>query len=114
MIIGREVEAAAGRIDLLGITGDGGLRLIELKRDRTPREVIAQVLDYASWVSKLTTPEVHRIAEDYGAQRKLSRFAERSFDAFDRPPTRSTELQPRHGRGCRLPRSLVPPASSST
>jgi len=25
--------------------------LIELKRDRTPREIVAQALDYASWVS---------------------------------------------------------------
>lgn len=85
LIIGREVEAVAGRIDLLAITSSGGLRVIELKRDRTPREVVAQVLDYASWVSRLTTPDVHRIAASYASQRKLPRFAERFHDAFDRP-----------------------------
>ena len=85
MIIGREVEAAAGRIDLLGIAGDGGLRLIELKRDRTPREIVAQVLDYASWVAKLTTRDVYEIAEKYGAARNLPRFAERFRETFDRP-----------------------------
>jgi hypothetical protein len=37
--------------------------LIELKRDRTPREVVAQAIDYASWVEKL---ETERIAEIYG------------------------------------------------
>jgi hypothetical protein len=34
------------------------LHVLELKRDRTPREVVAQVLDYASWVSALTHDEV--------------------------------------------------------
>jgi hypothetical protein len=27
--------------------------LIELERDRTPREVVAQALDHASWVEQL-------------------------------------------------------------
>jgi hypothetical protein len=36
-----------------------------LKRYRTPREVIAQVLDYASWISTLSTREIHDIALRY-------------------------------------------------
>ena len=51
-----------GRIDLLGIDRDGDLTLIEMKRDRTPREIIAQTLDYGSWVKSLTTPRLHHIA----------------------------------------------------
>jgi hypothetical protein len=39
-----------GRIDLLAIAPDGALVLIELNRNRTPREVVAQSLDYAGWV----------------------------------------------------------------
>ena len=63
LIIGREVVAPdRGRIDLLGIDEEGNLSILELKRDRTPREVIAQVLDYASWVVTLSTREVHEIA----------------------------------------------------
>ncbi len=54
-----------GRIDLLGIDQDGDLTLIEAKRDRTPRDVIAQVLDYGSWVRGLSTPKVHSIAHAY-------------------------------------------------
>ena len=66
LIIGREVVAPdRGRIDLLGIDEDGNLAIVELKRDRTPREVIAQVLDYASWISTLSTREIHDIALRY-------------------------------------------------
>lgn len=32
--------------------------MIELKKDRTPREVVAQALDYGSWVGKLSADEV--------------------------------------------------------
>ena len=49
MLIGRqEITSHGGRIDLLAIAPDGSLVLIELKRDRTPREIVAQALDYAS------------------------------------------------------------------
>jgi hypothetical protein len=66
MIIGREVATDyGGRIDLLGIDDEGNLVILELKRDRTPRDIIAQVLDYASWVAKLTTRECHQIATSY-------------------------------------------------
>jgi RecB family endonuclease NucS len=49
MLIGRQQDTGfGGRIDLLAIAPDGALVLIEIKRDRTPREVVAQALDYAS------------------------------------------------------------------
>jgi hypothetical protein len=51
-----------GRVDLLGIDEDGNLAILELKRDRTPREVIAQILDYASWIDTIKTGEVKEIA----------------------------------------------------
>jgi RecB family endonuclease NucS len=50
MLIGRQVVTSqGGRIDLLAIAPDGSLVLIEVKSDRTPREIVAQALDYASW-----------------------------------------------------------------
>src|SRR6266540_1445775 len=62
MLIGRQEDTGlGGRLDLLAIAPDGSLVLIELKRDRTPREVVAQALDYASWVAKLRPEEIASI-----------------------------------------------------
>src|SRR5262245_8169719 len=59
MVIGRQVTTAFGkRIDLLAIDGEGNLVVVELKRDRTPREIVAQVLDYGSWVVDLGYADV--------------------------------------------------------
>lgn len=81
LIIGRQVQTAQGaRVDLLAMDGEGRLIIIELKKDRTPREVVAQVLDYASWVSTLTTLEIHDLAERYLQKRLVAAFRER-FDA---------------------------------
>jgi hypothetical protein len=68
-----------GRIDLLGIDRAGDLTLIEMKRDKTPRDVIAQTLDYGSWVKGLTTPRIHSIANAY-LRRPLSEAFHQSFD----------------------------------
>ena len=66
MLIGREVPTAfGGRIDILAIDADGNLTIIELKRDQTPREVVAQLLDYASWVRHLSSVAVAEIFIDY-------------------------------------------------
>jgi hypothetical protein len=65
MLIGRQADTSfGGRIDLLAIAPDASLVLIELKRDRTPREVVAQALDYASWVGEKLHAE--EIAAIYG------------------------------------------------
>jgi RecB family endonuclease NucS len=70
LIIGRQVVTDfQGRIDLLGIDADGDLVIVELKRDRTPREIIAQVLDYGSWTSALSTRQVHEIGVNYLGRR---------------------------------------------
>ncbi len=64
MLIGRqEITSFGGRIDLLAIAPDASLILIELKRDRTPREIVAQALDYASWLQGLTA---ERLVQIYG------------------------------------------------
>lgn len=77
LLIGRQVPTKYGKfIDLLGVNADGDVVVIELKRDRTPRDVVAQVLDYASWVQDLENPEVRAIFDDY--QRRTGGAA--SFD----------------------------------
>lgn len=62
MLIGRQENTGqGGRVDLLALAPDASLVLVELKRDRTPREVVAQALDYASWVERLETNDIEGI-----------------------------------------------------
>jgi hypothetical protein len=66
LVIGRQVPTDfGGYIDLLCIRSDGSLVIVELKRDRTPREVTAQALDYASWAQELSADRVRDIANTY-------------------------------------------------
>ncbi|MFC7694154.1 endonuclease NucS domain-containing protein [Paeniroseomonas aquatica] len=73
MLIGRQERTShAGRIDLLAIVPDGSLILIEIKRDRTPRDVVAQALDYASWVEGLQPEEIAAIYGRFAPGRSLA------------------------------------------
>ena len=66
LVIGRQVETAfGGIIDLLCMDEQGDLEIVELKRDKTPRDVTAQALDYASWVSGLSSDRIASIADAY-------------------------------------------------
>lgn len=66
LLIGRQVATSYGKfVDLLAIDADGNLVVIELKRNRTPREVVAQLLDYGSWVCNLEDDDVASIFADY-------------------------------------------------
>ena len=66
MVIGREVALpVGGRIDILAIDAEGNLIVIELKRARTPREVVAQILDYGSCIRRMTSEEIADIYIDY-------------------------------------------------
>jgi hypothetical protein len=79
MIIGRQEQTLAGRIDLLAIAPDASLVLIEIKRDRTPREVIAQALDYASWVDTLTPDRIAQIYQRFSNGESLDEAFKRHF-----------------------------------
>ena len=62
MLVGQqENTGTSGVVDLLAIAPDASLVLIELKRDRTPRDVIAQTLDYASWLQELDAEQIRGI-----------------------------------------------------
>lgn len=80
MLIGRQEDTGfGGRIDLLAIAPDGSLVLIELKRDRTPRDVVAQALDYASWVEKLRAEDIAAIYSRFASGRSLSQDFRQRF-----------------------------------
>lgn len=66
LLIGREVPTAfGGRIDILAIDAVGNLVVVELKKGKTPKEVVAQILDYASWVCGLTSGDIAEIFIEY-------------------------------------------------
>src|SRR5438034_4123297 len=84
LIIGRQVSTPfSGRIDLLAMDSHGDIVIIELKRDRTPREVVAQVLDYASWVNNLSPREIYDLAEPYLSPRLKKGLSDAFKDRFD-------------------------------
>ena len=47
------------------------LSVIELKRSRTPREVVAQILDYASWVENLSHEDISGMYAEKNDGKKL-------------------------------------------
>jgi len=70
MLIGRQEDTGfGGRIDRLAIAPDGALVLIELRRDKSPRDVVAQSLDYASWVDKLRAEDLAAICGHFAPGR---------------------------------------------
>ena len=53
--------------------------LIELKRDKTPRDVVAQSLDYASWVDKLHAEDVAAIYARFAPGKNLADDFQKRF-----------------------------------
>lgn len=81
LTIGRQVPTGyGGYIDLLAINSDGDLILIELKRRKTPRDIVAQCLDYGTWIYNLTFEDITDIYESYKGKPLEQKFAE-YFDA---------------------------------
>ena len=105
--IGRQTSATDedGHLftDLFGVDSKGNLVIVELKKGRTPRDIVAQILDYAAWAEDLSEPQIRKIADGYFAKRDA--FREKTFDdafreAFDIPET--DELPQLNDGGLRL------------
>jgi len=66
LILSQEVHTAyGGFIDILAIDGEGNLVIIELKKEKTPRDIIAQCLDYGTWVKDLSYEDIIGICNSY-------------------------------------------------
>jgi hypothetical protein len=80
LIIGRQVRTThGGFIDLLALNADGQLIIIELKRHQTPREVVAQAIDYASWAQELAPEKIAEIYQSYSKGGSLDDAFKRRF-----------------------------------
>jgi hypothetical protein len=80
LLIGNQVLTAYGKvIDILAMNQEGDLVIVELKRNRTPRDVIAQILDYASWVSDLTIKDIENIFLEKNNGKEFEKGYEEKF-----------------------------------
>jgi hypothetical protein len=84
LVIGRQVPTRFGKfVDLLALGPQGDVYVIELKRDRTPRDVVAQALDYGSWVKDLDYEDLAGIFEAYLPR---AGFDDAQLEAFGQLP----------------------------
>ena len=82
LVIGRQIHQYGGILDLLAADREGNLVVVELKRDKTPRDVVAQALDYASWVERLGREDVERYTQEH-----LGKSFDEAFqEAFGQEP----------------------------
>jgi hypothetical protein len=79
LLIGRQVKTShGGIIDVLALNADAQLVIVELKRDQTPREVVAQAIDYASWAEDLAPEKIVEIFHNFSKGKSLDEaFLER-------------------------------------
>ena len=81
--IGRQtsanVEESTIFPDLLGIDSEGNLVIVELKKSKAPRDVVAQLLEYAAWAKELSDEQIHGIAETYFQSTKNETILQDAF-----------------------------------
>jgi len=82
-------------LDLLGLDRTGATVVVELKRGETPRDVVAQTLEYASWVDSLTLDQLDEMAREYAEKRGID--ASGIADLYRR--TFSAELEDTEDQG---------------
>jgi hypothetical protein len=120
LIIGRQTSAHAESDlrfpDLLALDKDGDLIIIELKKGRTPREVVAQLLEYAAWAKELSSDEVVELGTNYYGFSAAAEFQAKFLDTFEQEdfPNLSLnlrlfiaaeEIAPSVARSCRFLRT---------
>lgn len=82
LIIGRQVITDSGkRIDILAMDGQADLYVLELKRDRTPRDVVAQALEYGWWVEPLSWERISALYTKHNDEADLASAFSAHFDA---------------------------------
>ena len=79
LIIGEQVFTKSGPLDFLGIDSSGNLVIIELKRDRLPRDVLTQAIDYASDVSSWDISKLNEVCLEYSNQ-SLEDYVSENFE----------------------------------
>jgi len=81
-LIGRQVMTKSGPIDLLAIDRSGNMVIIEIKREKLPREVLAQAIDYASDVAEWGVDKIGEICSQHN-HKPLIEFIGEAFPDAD-------------------------------
>ena len=86
--IGRQTSANVGErtifLDLLGLDSEGNLVIVEFKKSKAPRDVVAQLLEYAGWAKELPDEQIHEIAGAYFQTAKKEMTLQDAFsEMFD-------------------------------
>jgi len=68
VIIGEQVQTSSGPLDFLGIDNSGNTVIVELKRDKLPREALVQAIDYASDIAGWEIDRFREICKSYTSQ----------------------------------------------
>jgi len=68
VLIGEQVSTSSGPMDFLGLDNNGNAVIVELKRDRLPREALAQAIDYASDVAGWDIDHFREICRSFTGQ----------------------------------------------
>ena len=77
LVIGRQVYTDFGKVmDLLCLDKVGDTVVVELKKGQTPRDTVAQALEYTSWVKDLSHERITEIADEYLSKGGSSSLAE--------------------------------------
>ncbi len=81
-VIGEQIPTKTGLVDFLAIDRAGNLVVVELKRDRLPREALAQAVDYASDVAGWDADKVSEVCVKY-ADQTVQDLLNESFGSID-------------------------------
>ncbi len=82
LIIGEQVQTRSGPLDLFGIDKSGNTVIIELKRDKIPREALAQAIDYASDAASWDFDKLNEICLAY-TKFPLDEYLSENFKDID-------------------------------
>ena len=82
LIVGEQVQTKSGPLDFLGIDKSGNVVIIELKRERIPREALTQAMDYASDVASWELDKLSEECVKYRGQ-TLDAYINESFEDVD-------------------------------
>ena len=83
LVIGEHVRTRSGEIDFLAVDRLGNVVIIELKRDRLPREVLAQAIDYASDVVSWDLDRLNQECMKYNGGQELVDCISEKFPGQD-------------------------------